>query len=242
MSGRAGMWAGDWSSASGLIVVDKPLKMTSMHVCRIVRRRLVNAGAPKRIKVGHGGTLDPLASGVLVVLVGRATKRCDEVMAGRKEYTAEIDLCRVSTTDDLEGEVSEISVLRPPADEEIERVLSGFVGVIDQTPPAHSAVKVGGERAYRLAREGAAPKLESRQIVIDSIDVVHYAFPRLVIGVTCGKGTYIRSLARDVGRALGTGGMLAGLRRTRVGRFVIDRSTPIDDVPDPLTPDMLDSW
>jgi len=240
VSGHGVKWSGDWSLVNGLLVVDKPLHMTSMHICRIVRRRLVNAGAPKRIKVGHGGTLDPLASGVLVVLIGKATKRCEEIMAGEKEYLAEIDLGRVSTTDDLEGEVSEISVFRPPAETEVRDLLTGFTGVIDQTPPAHSAVKVGGERAYRLARSGADPKLAARPVTIHSIDIVEYAFPKLLIDVTCGKGTYIRSLARDIGIALGTGGMLASLRRTRVGQFMIDGATPIDDVPDPLFPDTLE--
>lgn len=232
-------WSGNWAGVSGVLVVDKPLQMTSMHICRIVRRRLVNAGAPKRIKVGHGGTLDPLASGVLVVLIGKATKQCETIMAGEKEYIAEIDLARVSNTDDLEGEIREIEIADVPSASRVRDVLDGFVGVVRQTPPAHSAIKVGGERAYRLAREGADPKLEARPVVIRSIDIAEFDFPRLTIDVVCGKGTYIRSLARDIGRALGTGGMLVGLRRTRVGEFTIDRATPIDDVPDPLSPEML---
>lgn len=225
---------------AGLLIVDKPRGPTSMHLCRIVKAKLRRGGAPKNTKVGHGGTLDPLASGVVVVLVGRAaTRLCDEVMAGEKRYAAEVDLAHRSTTDDAEGELTEISLLRAPSREEVEAVCSRFVGTIQQKPPAHSAIWIDGERAYKLARDGEAPEMKARPVDVHAIDIVEYQFPRLVLDVRCGKGTYIRSLARDIGTALGAGGMLAGLRRTAVGEFTIDRAITLDDLPEPLLPEHL---
>lgn len=223
-----------------MLVIDKPLGLTSMGVCRAVRTRLIRGGARKKIKVGHGGTLDPLASGVLVVLVGKATKLCDVVMAGAKRYEAVVDLSNTSDTDDHEGELTPVEVASPPDLARVKEVLAEkFVGDIMQSPPAHSAMKVGGKRAYELARAGRLDKLAARPVRIDSIDVLEYSYPRLVLDVACGKGTYIRSLARDLGTELGTGGMLDGLRRTRVGRFLIDASTPLDDLPETLSQDDL---
>lgn len=224
---------------AGLLVVDKPLRLTSMSVCRVVRARLIHGGAPKRVKVGHGGTLDPLATGVLVVLVGRATSLCDAVMAGEKRYEAEIDLSRSSTTDDLEGEFEPAPTDRRPALADVEAALPAFTGEILQAPPAYSAMKVGGRRAYDLARRGEAPRLEPRPVVIHELRVLRYDFPSLVLDVRCGKGTYIRSLARDLGRALTGAGMLTGLRRTAVGRWTIDDARPLEAVPDPLRQEHL---
>jgi tRNA pseudouridine55 synthase len=211
-----------------------------MSVCRVVKACLRKGGAPKSTKVGHGGTLDPLATGVVVVLVGRAaTRLCDEIMAGEKRYTAEVDLGRRSTTDDLEGELTEISLLRAPSLEEVRAACDRFVGEIAQVPPAHSAIWIEGERAYDLARAGKDPVMKARPVFIRSIEIVEYAFPRLVLDVRCGKGTYIRSLARDIGQSLGAGGMLAGLRRTAVGEFTIERAIPLGGVPSPLLPEHL---
>ncbi|HRQ72578.1 MAG TPA: tRNA pseudouridine(55) synthase TruB [Phycisphaerales bacterium] len=225
---------------AGLLVIDKSRGPTSTSVCRLVKARLRRGGAPRTVKVGHGGTLDPLASGVLVVLVGRAaTRLCDTIMAGEKRYTAHVDLSHRSTTDDGEGELTEISVLRPPTRDEIEAVCSRFVGRIMQTPPAHSAMMVGGRRAYDMARRGEDPGLRARPVTIHSIDVVEYEWPRLVIDVRCGKGVYIRSLARDIGLALGPGAMLADLRRTAVGEFTIDRAAPLDALPEVIGQDDL---
>ncbi|MCW5777308.1 MAG: tRNA pseudouridine(55) synthase TruB [Phycisphaeraceae bacterium] len=223
------------AAPAGLLVIDKPRGPTSTSVCRLVKARLRRGGAPRSVKVGHGGTLDPLASGVLVVLVGRAaTRLCDEIMAGEKRYTAHVDLSHRSTTDDGEGELTEISVLRPPTRNEIESVCSRFVGRIMQTPPAHSAMMVGGRRAYDMARRGEDPGLRARPVTIRSIDIVEYDWPRLIIDVRCGKGVYIRSLARDIGLALGPGAMLADLRRTAVGEFTIDGATPLDALPESI--------
>ncbi len=203
-------------------------------MCTLVRTRLRRGGAPKRIKVGHGGTLDPLATGVVVILVGRATRMCEVVMAGQKRYFAEVDLAHVSVTDDLEATAEAVAVACEPSLAEVERACAGFVGRIQQRPPAHSAMKVGGRRAYELARKGEDPGLVARPVEIHAIEVLEYAYPRLRIDVRCGKGTYIRSLARDMGVALGTGGMLVGLRRTRVGRFGIEQSVRPEDLPEAM--------
>lgn len=225
---------------SGLLVVDKPLQFTSMDVCRQVKRRLVEAGSPRTIKVGHGGTLDPLATGVVVVLVGRATRLCDRIMAGEKRYLADVDLSRTSTTDDLEGTISPARVGTPPSPAEVRTALDSFVGTIQQRPPDHSAIWVNGKRAYKLARRGKPVVLQPRPVNIHAIELVEYHWPIVRLDVRCGKGTYIRSLARDLGAALSTGGMLTALRRTAVGEFTIERAAPLDSLPARLSqPDLL---
>ncbi|MGV6813847.1 MAG: tRNA pseudouridine(55) synthase TruB [Phycisphaerales bacterium] len=220
----------------GIIVVDKPMHLTSMNVCSIVRGRLKAGGAPKRIKVGHGGTLDPLATGVLVVMIGKATKLCDQVMVGEKEYRTTIDLSQISTTDDLEGEKTDVVPSTIPELMDIEQACQAWTGDVMQKPPPYSAMKVNGKRAYALARKGEVVDLAARPIRIESISIVSYEWPMLTIDVVCGKGTYIRSLGRDIGREIGCGGMLTELRRTRVGSFTIDQAIPLDDVPDPFDP------
>lgn len=220
----------------GVIVVDKPLGITSMNVCSVVRGRLKAGGAPKRVKVGHGGTLDPLASGVLVVLIGKATKMCDEVMAGVKGYLTTVDLSQTSTTDDLEGERTVFDVEIIPTYEQIEQACEKWVGEVMQKPPPYSAIKVNGKRAYALARQGEEVDLKARPIHIQSIEIVSYDWPMLSIDVVCGKGTYIRSLGRDIGAELGVGGMLTALRRTRVGQFTLEQAMTLEQVPDPFDP------
>src|SRR5690606_22312587 len=144
------------------------------------RARLRTGGAPKRIKVGHGGTLDPLVSGVLVILVGRATKLCDQVMAGAKRYRAEIELSAFTPSDDAETERQEIHVLRPPSLVEVEAAVGEFIGNIQQAPPDHSAIMIDGRRAYRIARAGETPQFKPRSVRIDAIEILEYAFPRLI--------------------------------------------------------------
>ncbi len=206
-----------------------------MDVCRRVRWRLVQGGAPKRIKVGHGGTLDPLATGLLVILVGKCTRLCDQVMLGEKEYLTTIDLNAFSTTDDAEGERTPVNIATPPSEADVRRVVATFVGVIQQRPPAFSAMKVNGERAYDLARAGNLVELAARPVTIHAITIESYAFPALTLRVVCGKGTYIRSLARDIGLALNTGGYLTALRRTRTASFTIDACRPLATLPEKLT-------
>ncbi|MEX0877037.1 MAG: tRNA pseudouridine(55) synthase TruB [Phycisphaerales bacterium] len=220
----------------GVIVIDKPIGMSSMQVCAVVRGRLKAGGAPKRVKVGHGGTLDPLATGVLVVLIGRATKLCERVMAGVKGYTTTIDLSQFSTTDDLEGEKTPATPAEIPSREAIEQACAAWTGEVMQTPPPYSAIKVGGKRAYAMARKGESVELKARPVRIDSIEILNYAWPMLTLDITCGKGTYIRSLGRDIGARVGAGGMLTALRRTRVGSFTLEEAVKLDAVPSPMDP------
>lgn len=250
---------------SGLLLIDKPLGRTSMDVCRAVRRRLVLAGAPKRVKVGHAGTLDPLATGLLIILVGKSTRLCDTLMQGTKVYIADVDLSATTTTDDREGARTEVvfdaerlrctqtggggaegdseepprfrpaARAAPPSLADLRAACDQFTGVIHQTPPAFSAMKVGGRRAYALARKGVDVQLAPRPIRIDSITIDDYTWPIARLTIVCGKGTYIRSLARDLGAALGVGGTLGALRRTRIGDFDIAQARTLADLPDTLT-------
>lgn len=233
MTGQPQDGAAPGPAPTGLLVIDKPLGLTSMDVCRRVRRRLVAGGAPKRVKVGHGGTLDPLATGVLVVLVGKATRLCDRVMAGEKWYEAEVDLSAFTATDDAEGAREEVAVARPPTRDEVAAACARFVGpAVMQRPPAFSAMKVGGRRAYDMARAGETVELRPRPVAIHAIELAAYVWPRASLVVRCGKGTYIRSLARDLGGILGTGGHLVGLRRTRVGVWGIEQAARLDGLPE----------
>ena len=225
---------------AGIMLLDKPVGPTSMRLCSLVRAKLVGAGAPKRVKVGHGGTLDPLASGLMVILVGPSTKLCDQIMVGEKEYLATIALANTSPTDALESEPVPAEIDRPVVRAQIDSTLPGFTGRIMQAPPAHSAMKVDGKRAYELARAGKRDSLEKRPVEIHELTIESYEWPILELRVRCGKGTYIRSLARDLGRALNAGGMLAGLRRTRIGRFDVGNARTPDDLPSTLVQADLD--
>jgi len=197
----------------GLLVVDKPRGWTSMDAVRRVRRAADGA------KTGHAGTLDPLATGVVVCCLGRATKCVPHLMGLTKIYETQVDLSAFTETDDLEGERTEVPVGAPPAEAAIRAALDGFVGDHRQRPPAHSAVHVGGRRAYQRARRGETFELPERIVRIDAIDLLGYEWPMLDLRITCGKGTYIRSIARDLGGHLGTGGHLSDLRRTAVGAY-----------------------
>ena len=230
---------------AGILIVDKPVGPTSMAVCSIVRARvrrgMKEAGLhpPKRIKVGHGGTLDPLASGVLVVMVGTATRLCEAVMAGAKQYEADVDLSCTSESDDLERDAVPVPGLEPVSEQALRDILPRFTGTIQQSPPAHSAMKIGGRRAYELARAGEAPQMQARSVRIDAIEVLAYQWPIARLRIDSGKGVYIRSLARDLGSALNAGGMLRALRRTRVGGHGIDRAISLDALPESITQDHL---
>jgi len=206
----------------GLLVLDKPAGMTSRDA---VNRCI--AWFPRRTRVGHTGTLDPLATGVLVLCVGKATRLAEFVQDMGKEYEAAITLGGRSTTDDADGTVTSLPC--PEVDEsKIRDVLTRFVGSIEQTPPAYSAVHVDGRRAHAIARQGDSPAIPSRMVNIERIDLLSYVWPILSLRVSCGKGTYIRSLARDLGEVLGTGGYISALRRTRVGPFHADEGVPLD--------------
>ena len=199
---------------NGLLVIDKPGGMTSRDVIDRAQRWL-----PRRTKVGHTGTLDPLATGVLVVCVGAATRLADYVQAMGKTYESRFRLGATSTTDDADGNVTANPGAVPPTREPIAAALAGFVGTVEQMPPAYSALKVGGQRAHELARNGKDVPLAARPVRIDAVRVTGYEWPFLDVEIDCGKGTYIRSIARDLGAILGCGGMVETLRRTRVGPF-----------------------
>ncbi len=214
--------------------MDKPLGMTSMRAVETVRRRADGA------RTGHAGTLDPLATGVLVMALGRFTRHIEALMATDKRYETRVDLSAFTTTDDSEGERTEVCVLTPPAPAVIETLLrQRFTGAIQQRPPAFSAVKLGGRRSYQLARAGKAPEPAPRTVHVHSIHVTGYEYPFLDLAIHCGKGTYVRSLARDIGTSLGTGGTCASIRRTAVGTFSVDRAIRVADLPDRITQEWL---
>jgi tRNA pseudouridine55 synthase len=214
---------------NGMLVIDKPLGMSSAYVCAVIRGKAGGA------KVGHTGSLDPLATGVLVLCLGRATRLVEQIMGSPKRYLTTIDLAAFSTTEDREGDLTPIDVAiadRPTRDAIARSLAQHFTGVISQAPPAFSALKIGGRPAYKLARAGGLPsELEPRSVRIDAIEIIDYAWPSLTLDIRCGRGTYIRSIARDLGRSLGTGGHLTALRRTEVGQFTDAQAQQLESVP-----------
>jgi len=220
----------------GVIVMDKPEGAGSAGMCRLVKGRLRAGGAPKKVKVGHGGTLDPLATGVVVVLVGKATKMSDAVMAGDKRYLAGVDLSAFTPSFDRETEREPVDVPTAPTIEAVRAAATEFVGNIEQVPPAYSALWIDGKRAYKLARAGDAPEMKSRPATVHAIEVLAYNWPMVTLDIRCGKGVYIRSIARDLGVTLGTGGTLMWLRRTQVGRWMIRDAVSADALPKILDP------
>lgn len=198
----------------GLLVLDKPGGMTSRDAVD-----LAQAWFPRRTRVGHTGTLDPLATGVLVLGLGAATRLTEYVQRMTKTYRAGVRLGGRSETDDADGAITPVAVDTPPAMHEVRHALDRFLGTTAQVPPAYSAAKVDGSRAYALARQGEDVALSPKPVRIDRIEVLSFDYPCLEIEVICGKGTYIRSLARDLGEVLGCGGYVETLRRTRVGAF-----------------------
>lgn len=203
----------------GVFAVDKPLEMSSAKAVAIVKHWVRRVTGEKNVKVGHGGTLDPLATGVLVIAVGREyTREIENYVQAGKEYVTKIHLGWSSTTDDEEGEKTKVRG-PVPAFTDVIRVCDQFVGEIMQTPPTFSAIKKDGVRAYKKARSGEDVEMEARPVTIHSIDVESYNYPNVTIRVRCGKGTYIRALGRDIGEALGSSGYLESLRRAQVGAF-----------------------
>jgi tRNA pseudouridine55 synthase len=201
----------------GLLVLDKPAGLTSREAVDRAQRWF-----PKGTRIGHTGTLDPLATGVLVLTVGAATRLAEYVQRMEKAYRTTIHLGATSNSDDCEGTIVPTNAAQPPDRAAVDRVVGEFIGEIDQVPPAFSAVNVTGQRAYRLARRGQPVSLAPRRVCIHAIDVLAYEYPQLELEVRCGKGTYIRSLARDIGQRLGCGGYVEALRRTRIGTFRIE--------------------
>ncbi|EFV04604.1 tRNA pseudouridine(55) synthase TruB [Segatella salivae] len=210
--------------AGEIFAIDKPYRISSFGALAHVRYVLSRTLGYK-VKIGHAGTLDPLATGVLILCTGKATKRIEEFQGQTKEYTATLQLGATTASYDMEHEVNALFPTEHITRELINDTLPQFIGDIEQIPPTYSAVKVNGDRAYELRRAGEEVKLKSKHIHIDEIEVVDFDVEKMQLSlrVVCGKGTYIRALARDLGRALNSGAYLTALRRTRVGDFTIDR-------------------
>lgn len=223
----------DWKAKRGLLAVYKSVGPTSHDVIDVLRRLTGEQ------KIGHAGTLDPLASGVLVVGIGReATRLLDSQVQKEKEYVTEIRFGATSTTDDEDGEKTERSVSRIPSRSDIETALKKFIGEVQQVPPAYSAIKRAGAKAYKLARKGRAVTLGPRAVRIEGVELLAYEWPYAALRVVTGPGVYIRALARDLGEELGVGGYVHALRRTRVGEFTLKDALPLP----PHRKEQPDAW
>lgn len=207
-----------------IICLDKPLGWTSFDAVKRVRGAVLRRLRVKKFKVGHAGTLDPLATGVVLVCTGRATKRIEELQCGVKEYEATVALGATTPSFDLETEIDATYPTAHITEEAARAALASFTGTIEQVPPAFSACKIEGRRAYDLARRGNDVELKPKTLVIDEIELLHFEPTELKIKVRCSKGTYIRALARDIGHALGSGAHLTALRRTRVGDYTLEHA------------------
>ena len=211
--------------------LDKPLSWTSFDVVKRIRGKLHHRLGIKKLKVGHAGTLDPLATGVLIVCTGKMTKQIDELQAHVKEYVAEMALGATTPSFDLETEIDATYPTEHITREMGEQVLQEqFVGSIQQVPPAFSACKVDGHRAYKMARKGKTVELKAKELVIDEIELLAFEPQKITVRVVCSKGTYIRALARDIGVALGSGAHLTALRRTRVGSVRVEDCLSVPDM------------
>lgn len=208
---------------------DKPYEWTSFGLVAKVRYLLCKRLGVKKLKVGHAGTLDPLATGVLLVCTGKATKRIEELQAHTKEYVATLRLGATTPSFDLEKPVDAEYPTEHITREMVEETLNRFVGTIEQVPPVFSACKVNGSRAYDLARKGEEVELKAKTLVIDELELLRCELPEIVIRVVCSKGTYIRALARDIGVALQSGAHLTALRRTRIGAVRVEDCLKLDD-------------
>ena len=220
---------------NNIVLIDKPSGWTSFDVVAKLRGKLRAEYQTKgikptkrQLKIGHAGTLDPFATGLLIILYGEATKQADEFLKLDKVYEATITLGATSTTGDPEGDITKTDQMTPPTREVVQAALQAFEGEITQVPPIYSAIKIDGVRAYKLARDGKTPDIPSRQVTIYSIEIIDYSFPELKIRTHVSSGTYIRTLAADIGAALSTGGYCTELRRTRIGTYEITNATLID--------------
>ncbi len=204
-----------------IILADKPAGISSFGVVARVRRQL-SEQAGRKIKVGHTGTLDPFATGLMILLSGTFTRRAGEFSKLDKVYEATIRLGAISSTGDPEGEITEQLVQDIPSEQQVRQTIKTFLGKITQTPPVFSAIKIDGQRAYKLARAGQAVEMPSREVEIYSIELLSYEYPHIKIRAHVSSGTYIRTLAQDIGDLLGTGAYVTKLRRTKVGSYDID--------------------
>lgn len=216
--------------AGEVLYLNKPLRWTSFDLVNKFRYKLSRKLNVKKIKVGHAGTLDPLATGVMIVCTGKATKRIDEFQYQTKEYVATLKLGETTLSFDLEKEVDATYPTEHITRESVSEVLQSFVGTIQQVPPVFSACKVDGKRAYELARKGEEVELKSKTLVIDELELQECNLPVIKIRVVCSKGTYIRALARDIGIALHSGAHLIALERTRIGDVTLDKCMSPEDI------------
>ena len=212
-----------------LICIDKPLGWTSFDAVKRVRGAIQRRLHMKKFKVGHAGTLDPLATGVLLICTGRATRRIEELQAGDKEYVATIRLGATTPSYDLETEIDATYPWEHITREAVEEMLPRFTGRIMQVPPVFSAVKIDGKRAYNLARKGREVELKAKSLEIKEMELLRFDAPEMEIRIVCSKGTYMRALARDMGEALGSGAHLTGLRRTRVGKVKVEDCLSVEE-------------
>lgn len=218
-----------------ILYLDKPLGWTSFDAVKRTRGAITRRLKVKKIKVGHAGTLDPLATGVMILTTGRATKQIENLQSGVKEYIATLEIGATTPSFDLETEIDAQYPTEHIDAQLVSNVLSRFVGRIEQIPPAFSAVKIDGKRAYDLARKGHIPELKPKILIIDEIELLDFAklpngHVQATIRVVCSKGTYIRALARDIGQALDSGAHLTALKRTRVGDVTLDKCMSVDDM------------
>ncbi len=207
-----------------LLLINKPLQWTSFDVVNKLRGKL------KIKKIGHAGTLDPLATGLLILCTGKMTKRIDEFQAQEKEYTGDFVLGQTTPSHDLETAVTEAKDISFITSEAILKATTKFTGVLQQIPPIHSAIKVDGKRAYKLARKGKEPELKPREVIVSLFEITSIQLPMVSFKIICSKGTYIRSLARDFGNELGVGAYLSKLCRTRIGQFHLKDALQIEEV------------
>lgn len=209
----------------GVLNVDKPAGVTSAAVVGRVKRLL-----PRGTKIGHAGTLDPFATGVLLLLIGKATKRCEALMGAPKQYLATVKLGATTATDDPESPEQVLPSATPVSREALLAALAAQTGAIQQMPPVYSALKVGGRRACDRVRAGQTVELRPRTVQVYGIELLDYTWPLARLKIDCGRGTYIRAIARDIGAALGVGGYLTELRRTRVGQFDVGHAVRVEDL------------
>ncbi len=209
--------------SGAVLYINKPLNWTSFTLVRKLRNKLCRKLGIKKLKVGHAGTLDPLATGVMIVCTGKKTKLIESFQYQTKEYIATIKIGETTPSFDLETAVDGVFPVEHITQELVEVKLKDFIGEIEQVPPTYSACKVDGKRAYEFAREGQDVELKPKLLVIDEIELLDYSFPEIRVRVVCSKGTYIRALARDIGVALGSGAHLTALERTRIGEVTLDQ-------------------
>lgn len=220
-----------------VLLIDKPMGWTSFDVVNKIRGAIRhylkeqggdNALAARKLKVGHAGTLDPLATGMLIICTGKFTKKIDEYMAQEKEYTGTIQFGATTASYDSETPVEQIFSTDTLTDELIRETSKQFIGTIQQVPPMYSAIKQDGKKMYELAREGKTVEIKSREVTISAFDFTRIELPQIDFRIACSKGTYIRSIAHDLGKALNNGGYLSALRRTRIGEYKIEDAMTVD--------------